>query len=100
LVARSDLAQGVVEKPGVNLPIVLAGNFLPDRFPSFVVERDVGLAVEVDILRHPYRLPLLIVMGPKVHFAVTIGVLFLADDLAPLIVEETCGRLLAIGRFG
>ena len=81
--------------PNIDSTIVFTGDLLPLGFPRFVVNKDVGLTIEIDVLFNLFNLSLLVIVGPAIHFAVTVGISFLADDIAPLIVKETGHGLLA-----
>src|SRR5262245_40596862 len=90
-----DFPVDVKKIPGIHAAIVLAGDLLTPGLARFVIYKDIGLAIEIDILLNLFNLPLPIVVSPSIHLAVAIGISLLADDVAPFIVKETCHGLLA-----
>src|SRR6516162_6951278 len=84
-------------KPGVDLAIIFAGDFLTHRFSRFVVDDHIGLAVEINILLDSLDLTVGIIIDPAVHFAIPIGILLLARYITAFVIIKTCDRLLWIG---
>src|SRR4029077_3497817 len=94
-----DFSARVEKVPGIYAAIVFAGDLLPLGLAGFVVYEDIGFTIEINVLFNLFNLSLSIIISPAIHLAVAIGISFLADDVASLIVKKAGHGLLACRRI-